>query len=111
MNEVAGLVKRIMRGVELTPETVPLDLIDQVGPGGHFLGEEHTFQHFRRNWIPELFDRSPRDEWEQDGELTLGDRAASRVRHILDHHEPASLDEDIATALEGVIQRAEQRVQ
>jgi trimethylamine--corrinoid protein Co-methyltransferase len=111
MNEVAGLVKRIMRGVELNSETVPLDLIDRVGPGGHFLGEEHTFNHFRRNWIPELFDRSPRDEWEQDGELTLGDRAAARVRHILEHHEPARLNEDVATALEGVIQRAEERVE
>jgi trimethylamine--corrinoid protein Co-methyltransferase len=110
MNEVAGLVKRIMRGVELNSETVPLDLIDRVGPGGHFLGEEHTFNHFRRNWIPELFDRSPRDEWEQDGELTLGDRAAARVRHILEHHEPAPLDEDIASALERTIQRAEERV-
>lgn len=111
MNEVAGLVKRIMRGVELNSETVPLDLIDQVGPGGHFLGEEHTFNHFRRNWIPELFDRSPRDEWEQDGELTLGDRAAARVRHILEHHESAPLDGDIAAALEGVIQQAEERAQ
>jgi trimethylamine--corrinoid protein Co-methyltransferase len=111
MNEVAGLVKRIMRGVELSSETVPLDLIDRVGPGGHFLGEEHTFNHFRENWIPQLFDRSPRDEWEQDGQLTLGDRAAARVRHILEHHEPAPLDEDIAAALEGVIQRAEERVE
>jgi len=111
MNEVAGLVKRIMRGVELNSETVPLDLIDRVGPGGHFLGEDHTFNHFRENWIPELFDRSPRDEWEQDGELTLGDRSAARVLHILEHHEPAPLDEDIAAALGGVIQRAEERAQ
>jgi trimethylamine---corrinoid protein Co-methyltransferase len=110
MNEVAGLVKRIMRGVELTEETVPLDVIDQVGPGGHFLGEEHTFEHFRRNWFPELFDRSPRDEWELDGSLTLGDRAAARVREILEEHEPAPLDEEIAAALDGVIERAEERV-
>ena len=110
MNEVAGLVKRIMRGVELTEETVPLDVIDQVGPGGHFLGEEHTFEHFRQNWFPELFDRSPRDEWELDGSLTLGDRAAARVREILEEHEPAPLDEEIAAALDGVIERAEERV-
>ena len=110
MNEVAGLVKRIMRGVELTEETVPLDVIDQVGPGGHFLGERHTFENFRRNWIPGLFDRSPRDEWDKDGSLTLGDRAAARVREILEEHKPAPLDEEIAAALEDVIQRAEERV-
>ncbi len=111
MNEVAGLVKRIMRGVELTEETVPLNVIDQVGPGGHFLGEPHTLEHFRQNWMPELFDRSPRDEWEKDGALTLGDRAADRVRHILKHHEPDPLDGEIAAVLEDVIQQAEDRVQ
>ncbi|MGD2144445.1 MAG: trimethylamine methyltransferase family protein [Anaerolineae bacterium] len=111
MNEVAGLVKRIMRGVELTEETVALDVIDQVGPGGHFLGEAHTFDHFRENWIPELFDRSPRDEWEQNGKLTLGNRAAARVREILEHHEPPPLNEEIAAVLESLIQRARKRVQ
>jgi len=110
MNEIAGLVKRFMRGVEVTEQTVPLEVIDRVGPGGHYLGDQHTFNHFRENWIPELLDRSPRDEWEQDGELTLGDRAAARVRHILEHYEPAPLGEDVATALEGVIQRAEKQV-
>jgi trimethylamine--corrinoid protein Co-methyltransferase len=110
MNEIAGLVKRFMRGVEITEETVPLDVIDQVGPGGHYLGEEHTFQHFRENWIPQLFDRSPRDEWEQDGALSLGDRTAKRAREILEHHEPAPLNEDAAAALEEIIQQAEERV-
>jgi trimethylamine--corrinoid protein Co-methyltransferase len=110
MNEIAGLVKRFMRGIGITEETVPLDVIDRVGPGGHFLGDEHTFQHFRENWIPQLLDRSPRDEWEQDGALTLGDRTAGRVREILEHHKPASLSEDIAAAMEEVIQQAEERV-
>jgi trimethylamine--corrinoid protein Co-methyltransferase len=110
MNEVAGLVKRFMRGVEISEETIALDVIDQVGPGGHFLGEEHTFDHFRRNWIPDLFDRLPRDEWQSNGGLTLGDRAADRVREILEGHQPAPLDEAIAGELESIIQRAEERV-
>jgi trimethylamine--corrinoid protein Co-methyltransferase len=110
MNEIADLVKRFMRGVEITEETLALDVIDRVGPGGHFLGDEHTFQHFRENWIPQLLDRAPRDEWEQDGALTLGDRAANQVRQILEHHEPAPLDEDVAAALEALIRQAEDRV-
>jgi trimethylamine--corrinoid protein Co-methyltransferase len=110
MNEIADLVKRFMRGVQITEETLALDVIDRVGPGGHFLGDEHTFQHFRENWIPQLLDRAPRDEWEQDGALTLGDRAANQVRQILEHHEPAPLDEDVAAALEALIRQAEDRV-
>ena len=110
MDEVAGLVKRFMQGLEITEETLALDVIDQVGPGGHFLGEDHTFQHFRENWLPRLLDRAPRGEWEDGGCLTLGDRAAARVREILEQHEPAPLDEATAAALEAIIQRAEQRV-
>jgi trimethylamine--corrinoid protein Co-methyltransferase len=110
MNEVAGLVKRFMRGVEITEESLALDVIDQVGPGGHYLGEDHTFQHFRENWIPELLDRAPFDEWKNDGERTFGDQAAARVRDILEHHESELLDGRIADELETIIQQAEERV-
>jgi trimethylamine--corrinoid protein Co-methyltransferase len=110
MNEIAGLVKRFMRGVEITEESLALDVIDHVGPGGHFLGEEHTFQHFRENWIPELLDRAPFDEWRSDGEPTLGDRAAARVRDILQHHKPEPLGERVADELRAIIQQAEGRV-
>jgi trimethylamine--corrinoid protein Co-methyltransferase len=110
MNEIAGLVKRFMGGVEFSDETLALDVIDRVGPGGHYLGDDHTFQHFRENWVPQLFNRAPRDEWELEGALSMGDRTADRVREILEHHEPAALDEDVAAALEGLIQQAEDRV-
>jgi trimethylamine--corrinoid protein Co-methyltransferase len=110
MNEIAGLVKRFTGGVEISDETLALDVIDRVGPGGHYLADDHTFQHFRENWVPQLFDRAPRDEWELEGELTMGDRTAARVREILEHHEPAPLSEDVTAALEAVIQQAEERV-
>jgi trimethylamine--corrinoid protein Co-methyltransferase len=104
------LVKRFMGGVEFSDETLALDVIDRVGPGGHYLGDDHTFRHFRENWVPQLFNRAPQDEWELEGALTMGDRTADRVREILEHHEPAPLDEDVAAALERLIQQAEDRV-
>jgi trimethylamine--corrinoid protein Co-methyltransferase len=110
MNEVASMVKRFMGGVEISEETLALDVIDRVGPGGHYLEDDHTFKHFRENWVPELFDRAPRDEWEQLGSLTMGDRVSSRVREILEHHEPAPLAGDVAAALDAVIERAEDRL-
>jgi trimethylamine--corrinoid protein Co-methyltransferase len=110
MDEIAGLVKRFMRGVEVTEETLALDVIDQVGPGGHFLGEDHTLKHFRQNWVPKLLDRSTRGEWEEGGQLTLKDRAQAKVREILEQYQPAPLDEVTAAELEAVIQRAEERV-
>jgi len=110
MDEIAGLVKRFMRGVEVTEETLALEVIDEVGPGGHFVDQDHTLRHFRNNWFPKLLDRKNRRDWEDGGQLTLGDRAAARVREILEHHEPAPLGEVTAAELEAVIQRAEERV-
>ncbi len=109
MNEVAGLVKRFMRGIELTDETIALDVIGQVGPGGHFLEHPHTFKHFRTNWVPELFDRAARDDWEQEGGLTMGDKAAAKVQRILETHQTEPLSAGISKALDAVIQKAEER--
>ncbi len=109
MNEVAALVKRFMGGIEINDENIALEAIDRVGPGGNFVGDEHTFQHFRRNWVPELFDRSSREEWEVNGELTLGDNAAKKVRQVFENHQAKPVDESVSEALEAVIQKAEER--
>ena len=109
MDEIAGLVKRFMRGVEISEETLALDVIDRIGPGGHFLEEKHTLRHFRDNWFPKLFDRGNVSEWETSGRLTLGDRAAAQVRRILQSHKPEPLEEKVAGKLEAIINRAEKR--
>ena len=58
-NEVIAMVKRIMRGIEVNEESLALDVINKVGPGGNFLLEEHTLHHFRKElWHPELMDRN-----------------------------------------------------
>jgi trimethylamine--corrinoid protein Co-methyltransferase len=107
MDEVAGLVNRFMGGLEVTEETLALDVIDRVGPGGHFLEEDHTYRHFRENWYPGLLDRHARDDWASAGSLTLGDRTNARVREIFETHQPAPLNEATLTKLSAIIQRTE----
>ena len=110
MDEIAGLVKRLTQGVEITEDTLALDVIDHVGPGGHFLEERHTLLHFRENWFPRLLDRGNVSEWEAGGRPTLGNRAAARVREIFEGYDPLPLEEGVADRLDAVIQRAEERV-
>jgi trimethylamine--corrinoid protein Co-methyltransferase len=107
MDEVVGMIGRFMEGVDVSDEALALDVIDRVGPGGHFLAEEHTLRHFRQNWYPGLLDRRNRAAWEEDGQLTLGDRATARVRQILDTHAPPLLREATASLLDSILQRAE----
>jgi trimethylamine--corrinoid protein Co-methyltransferase len=108
-DEVIGLVRRIMGGVKVTEETMALDVIDQVGPGGHFLGEVHTRQHFRESWYPTLINRTAYDTWLEDGGLTYGQRANARVREILESHEPEPLPEKVQAAVRAIVQRADTR--
>jgi len=110
MNEIAALVKRFIRGVEVNKENIALDVISEVGPGGQYLSHEHTYQNFRRNWIPELFNRTSYEEWKTEGALTLGDVASAKVQQILETHKPQAISKDVSDALDTVIKKAENRL-
>lgn len=109
MDEVAGLVKRFMGGIDVTQDSLALSVIDAVGPGGHFIGEDHTYRNFRQNWVPELFDRSSFGDWQEAGGQTLGDRANERVRSILDNHQPIRPTQSTSAQLDELIERARNR--
>lgn len=103
MDETIGLVKRLIAGLTITEETLALDVIDQVGPGGHFLAEKHTVRHCRENWRPTLFDHNNREGWEAAGGQDLGQRASRRVNNILSNHRPVPLDEAVISRLDTII--------
>jgi trimethylamine--corrinoid protein Co-methyltransferase len=102
-NEVIGMVRRIVRGIEVNEETLALDLIDEVGPGGEFLTSEHTLRHFRENWYSDLIERIPHERWVDEGEKDLGSRANEKVRHILENHQPKPLEDDVRKELKAII--------
>jgi trimethylamine--corrinoid protein Co-methyltransferase len=109
-DEVIGMAKRILSGVTVTPETLAVDLIEQVGPGGHYLTQEHTRQHFRsETWFPTLIDRQMRRAWEAGGRKTMADRVRAKVVHILEHHEPLPIPAETEDRLKGIVAQAEER--
>jgi trimethylamine--corrinoid protein Co-methyltransferase len=99
-DEFIGAVKRVVNGFELSEEAFALDVIDKVGPTGHYLTEPHTLEHFRKEiWIPNLIDRNNVQKWEEKGRMSLLDRANRRVREILDTHQPEPLDNTLLKGL------------
>ncbi len=108
-DEAIGMVKRFMQGIEVNEETLALDVIDKVGPGGHFLAEDHTYRHFRENWFPKLIDRGNYESWVEEGKRTLGQRASDKVKEILETHTPEPLPEEVKEELSKIIERAERR--
>lgn len=95
-DEMIHWVKKFMQGEAVNEETLALDWIDQVGPGGDFLGLAHTRAHYKEDWYPALFNRKNYDGWSAEGKPTLRDRARARVEKILAEHQPPPLPEDVA---------------
>ena len=103
-NEIIGLVRRITQGFEINEETMALDLIDQIGPGGEYLTSEHTLKHFRKNWFPEMISRDPYEKWENQGSKDLGTRANEKAVYILENHNPKPLHDSIKKELRRIAQ-------
>ncbi len=99
-NEFIGAAKRVLGGFELSPDTLALDLIDSVGPDGHFMAETHTAENYRKEfWMPGLFDRNTFDTWKQQGATTMLERTRVKIKDILSNHKPDPLDSDLCKRL------------
>jgi trimethylamine--corrinoid protein Co-methyltransferase len=108
-NEIIGMVKRILRGLTVDSNHLALDVIDHVGPGGHFLSEEHTLQNFRKEfWMPEIIDRTNWDTWKANGSRSLRQRAHEKVIKIIENFAPESIPEEIEEELKIILSKADE---
>jgi trimethylamine--corrinoid protein Co-methyltransferase len=107
--EIWSILVAMARGIEVSDETLALDAIRDVGPGGNYLAHRHTKKHMRSLWQPTLFDRRPYGTWEtkRDG---ARDWARDRARAILRDHRPQALEPAAERDLAGIIDRAEAAV-
>jgi trimethylamine--corrinoid protein Co-methyltransferase len=104
-DELAGMTRRAVGPIEVSDETIALDVIRSVGVGNVFLGEEHTLRHFRELWSPHLLSWDGRLQWETAGAKTLRERARERVLHLWETHEVPALPEDVLDGMRAVIER------
>lgn len=94
-HEIVGFVERIMRGIEFDDEALGLDVIRAVGPGGNYLSEEHTFNHFRTElWFPELLDRNYWEGWLQQERRDMMGRCRAMKDRLLSEHTPVPLGDE-----------------
>ncbi len=105
-DQMASWVKAFFSPVEVNDETLALNVITEVGPGGQYLKHKHTRAHFREHWYPDLFERGNYTDWAQKGSQTLGERAATRVQKILDEHHPQPLPDAVRARLRQIVQQA-----
>jgi len=109
-DDAIGMVRKLMGGIELTPETLGLDAIEQVGPGGHFLTDPHTMEHYRSVWYPSVFDRRNHESWIRGGGQDARHRAAAGARDLIADHGPPPIEEGILRELEAIVAAADARI-
>lgn len=93
-------IRKILEGIRVTEETLALDLIHGVGPGGGFLNQRHTYDNRGIHSQVEVFSRSNRPQWEAAGSKDAAEVAYEKAKYILEHHQvtplPAGAEEKIA---------------
>jgi trimethylamine---corrinoid protein Co-methyltransferase len=94
VNEVLDMVNQFMGGVPVNDETLALDMMDRIGPGGHYLNEDHTLKHYRNVWYSDLFDRTIYNIWLEQGSRRFEDRLRDKTAKVM-KHQPAPLPADI----------------
>ncbi|RLI44305.1 hypothetical protein DRO69_07675 [Candidatus Bathyarchaeota archaeon] len=109
-NDMIGMIKRIMKGIEITDETLAVDVIDEIGPGKHFLAHKHTRKWIRKEfYFPSTLDRKNYDRWIREGAKEARTLAKERAIKILREHEPEPLDKDLEKELLNIIKDIEKR--
>lgn len=104
-DEAARMHAGFAQGLEVNADTLAQQAIADVGPGGFFLGHQHTLDHFRERWEPNLSSWQPRDQWEATGATTMLERAKERVRTIRAEHAVEPLPSEILEGMRAVIDR------
>ena len=108
--EFARMIKHTIQGIPVNDETLAIDPIKEIGPGGDYLMHKHTFKHMRSQSKTELIDRRMRSVWEEKGATTVYERAMLKVRYILENHTPDPLSEEVLAAIRSIVVEAEQEM-
>ena len=108
--EIARMIKYVVRGFDVTDDLLAVDVIKEIGPGGHFLMHQHPFDLMRTQSEPELIDRRTRGAWESAGATTAYERATQKARWILENHEPDPLPDDVLAAIRSIVVETEREM-
>ncbi|MGA9410416.1 MAG: trimethylamine methyltransferase family protein [Roseobacter sp.] len=101
-----GILHHLAKGVSMDDDAQALDAIREVGPGGHYLGCDHTQRNFKSAfWKSDLLDYKPFETWEDDGARDTQTLANLRVEKLLADYQKPAMDPAVAEALSDYVAR------
>jgi trimethylamine--corrinoid protein Co-methyltransferase len=106
-DEIAGYIKRMLQGFEVSEETIAFDVIKEVGPGGNFLSHPHTVENYRKEfWISGLMERMPWERWNKQALKGMEARAREKVKKILAGPPPEPLSREQVREIDQILEAA-----
>ena len=107
-DEIAAMVKRVISGIDFEDTLMGVDLIKEIGIGGHFLSERHTLEHLRSEQVQStVIDRRVREDWVDLGSKSIIQSANEKAAELIRTHKPEPLPEDMAKELKRIVKSAE----
>ena len=93
-NDMIGNIQRVLRGIDVTDETLSLDVINDAVFGiGHYLGHPQTLELMQTEYhYPDIADRLTPGAWADMGRKTLYEQAHERAREMLTDYYPTYID-------------------
>ncbi len=102
--EILGMMARYVKGIRLTEDDFAWDAFAEVGPGGHFLGAEHTLRHYDTAFYQhQVFNMDNYEKWEEEGSEDTYQKANKLWKQKLKDYEAPTLDEAIAEELKAFV--------
>ncbi len=103
-DEIYHTHRKLLDGIDTSPDQIALDVIAAVGPGGHYLGQKHTRRTIRDIWLPNLTHPAP--IMDEKPQLEIRERARATFNKILAEHQPEPLNAEVQLELAKIIEYA-----
>ncbi len=97
-----GMALRMGQGIDVSPETLAVDVIRKVGIGGSYLAQVHTIRHMREIFLPILWNTNPYEDWVKRGKKDPMVLAREKAEGILASHRPVPLGAETSSELERI---------
>jgi len=109
--EMISMIRIALGGVTVSDETLAMDVIHEVGPGGTYITHEHNLRSMRSQSRVELFDRRSRSDWmEMSQGKSVRERAYAKAMDILENHKPYPLPENAGESMREIVNAYEEEL-
>lgn len=112
-NEISGSVRRLLKGFDVSEDSLAVDVISSVMKGSHnFLGQKHTLKYLRAGEVKltTLAERGSWETWDHNQRFGMVERAQAEAERIIQNHQVEPLSREQEIELDAVLRNADREL-